>query len=171
MSKYAVLLLPFFIGSLITAEPLISKSSTDSVIKNSAQISVNNQFNQAETTELLARNYTKTKIIISSDYTYTPKAKESRVIKTLITAYSSCIEETDNTPFITASGNYVRPGVVAANFLPFGTKIRMPEIFGDKVFTVEDRMSRDYNDRIDVWFSTKEGALKFGQKISEIEIL
>jgi 3D (Asp-Asp-Asp) domain-containing protein len=172
MSKYAVLLLPFFIGSLLSAEPLIGKSSTNSVIENPAQIPVINQLtDQVKTAELLSRNYTKTKIIVSTDYAYAPKAKEPTVIKTLITAYSSCVEETDNTPFITASGNYVRPGVVAANFLPLGTKIRIPEIFGDKVFTVEDRMRRDYNDRVDIWFATKEGALNFGQQISKIEIL
>ena len=166
MSKCAVLLLPFFIGSLITVEPLISQSSTDSALVNSGSNVVNDQFlNQS--VELLAKNCPRT--TIASEYA--SEEKEPKVMKVLITAYSSSVDETDNTPLITASGNYVRPGVVAANFLAFGTRVRMPKIFGDKIFVVEDRLHQRYNDRIDVWFSTKEGALKFGQQISEIEIL
>jgi len=160
MSKNVVLLLPFFIGSLVTIEPLVSKSSTDAVIGNSELNRLNNQI---QTTELLAQNYPTIKI--------SSETEEARVIKTLITAYSSSPEQTDETPFITASGKYVHHGVVAANFLPFGTRIRIPEIFGDKVFVVEDRLDKRYNDRVDVWFPTKEGALKFGQQITEIEIL
>ena len=37
-----------------------------------------------------------------------------------LTAYSSSVDETDDTPFITASGKHVRDGIVATNFLPFG---------------------------------------------------
>ena len=166
MSKNVVLLLPFFIGSLVTIEPLVSKSSTDAVIGNSELNRLNNQI---QTTELLAQNYPTIKI--SSGHTHTSETEEPKVIKTLITAYSSSPEQTDETPFITASGKYVHHGVVAANFLPFGTRVRIPAIFGDKVFVVEDRLDERYNDRIDVWFPTKEGALKFGQQITEIEIL
>ena len=39
-----------------------------------------------------------------------------------VTAYSSTPEETDDTPFVTASGTSVRDGVIATNFLEFGTK-------------------------------------------------
>ena len=41
---------------------------------------------------------------------------EPKQIKIWITAYSSTPEETDSTPFITASGSHVRNGVAAANF-------------------------------------------------------
>lgn len=92
-------------------------------------------------------------------------------MEVLITAYSSTPDQTDSTPYLTASGSYVRIGVVAANFLPFGTKIIMPEIFGSQVFVVEDRLSKEYNDRIDVWFNSKKEAIHFGQKIGKVEIL
>ncbi len=59
-----------------------------------------------------------------------------------ITAYSSTVDQTDSTPFITANGVHVHDGVVATNALPFGTQIKIPALFGDKVFTVEDRMAR-----------------------------
>lgn len=88
-----------------------------------------------------------------------------------ITAYSSTPEETDNTPFITASGNYVRIGVAAANFLPFNSRFKLPELFGDQVFVVEDRMHERFNNRIDIWFSTKEEAKNFGKRLAKVEIL
>src|SRR3989338_8592683 len=43
---------------------------------------------------------------------------EERVMT--LTAYSSSADETDSTPFITASGSKTRHGVVASNDLPFG---------------------------------------------------
>ncbi|OGM89530.1 hypothetical protein A3J77_02040 [Candidatus Wolfebacteria bacterium RBG_13_41_7] len=97
--------------------------------------------------------------------------KPQKVVKILATAYSSSIDETDDTPFITASGSHVRNGVLAANFLPFGTKVKLPTVFGDKVFTVEDRLKDSYNDRVDIWFPSKEEALKFGVQVTEMEIL
>jgi 3D (Asp-Asp-Asp) domain-containing protein len=93
------------------------------------------------------------------------------VKRVYITAYSSTPEETDDTPFITASGKEVRDGIVAANFLPIGTKIRIPELFGDKVFVVEDRMHPRITDVIDIWMPTKDEAKQFGKVYSEIEIL
>ena len=104
-----------------------------------------------------------------------PSYKDSDVskkIKVIVTAYSSSIWETQGDPFITASGNRVRDGIVANNLLSFGTKIRLPEIFGDKVFIVEDRMnSRKGHYHIDVWFPSRELALNFGSKLTEMEIL
>lgn len=91
--------------------------------------------------------------------------------KIVITAYSSSPEQTDETPFITAAGTFVRPGIAAANFLPIGTKIRLPDAFGDQVFVIEDRMHSRYNDRIDVWFDDQPTAQEFGKQLSRIEIL
>lgn len=93
---------------------------------------------------------------------------ETRKVK--VTAYSSSPDETDDTPNITASGTETRHGVIAANFLPFGAKVRIPKHFGDTVFTVEDRMARRFNDRIDVWFPTKAEAKRFGLQFTEVEI-
>jgi 3D (Asp-Asp-Asp) domain-containing protein len=93
-------------------------------------------------------------------------------IKVIITAYSSTPEETDDTPFITAAGTPVRDGIVANNLLPFGTKIKVPEIYGDKIFVVEDRMNRKKGDyHFDIWFPSHQEAEKFGVKITYIDIL
>ncbi len=88
-----------------------------------------------------------------------------------VTAYSSSEDETDSTPFITASGTRVRDGVVASNFFGFGTKVRIPRLFGDKVFVIEDRMHERYQDRIDIWMPSKWHALRFGKQIAEVEIV
>jgi len=89
----------------------------------------------------------------------------------VITAYSSTIWETDSSPFITASGTHVRDGIIAANTLPFGAKIMIPEIFGDKVFTVEDRMAAKNYHKIDIWFPSTRQARHFGVKKAKILIL
>ena len=101
-----------------------------------------------------------------------PPLKVVRTINTVITAYSSTPEQTDDTPFTTASNKDVRDGIVANNLLPFGTQIRIPELYGDKVFVVEDRMSRRKgNYHFDIWFSDYDQALVFGAERTYIEIL
>src|SRR5438128_8379875 len=40
------------------------------------------------------------------------------------TAYSSTRDQTDASPFVTASGTRVRDGIIAINGLKFGTKVR-----------------------------------------------
>lgn len=95
----------------------------------------------------------------------------AKVYETFVTAYSSSVDETDSTPFTTASGKQVKDGIVAANFLPLGTKIRIPEIFGKKIFIVEDRMARRHADKVDIWFSTKEAAKTFGRKKLQVQVL
>jgi 3D (Asp-Asp-Asp) domain-containing protein len=95
-----------------------------------------------------------------------------KTIKVMITAYSSSPDETDDTPFITASNKYVRDGIIANNLLPFGTKVRIPALYGDKIFVVEDRMhKRKPNHQFDIWFPSKQLAINFGVKTAELEIL
>jgi len=96
---------------------------------------------------------------------------QQKTIRTVLTAYSSTPDQTDDTPFITASNTNVRDGVVASNFLAFGTKVQIPEIFGDKVFTVEDRMAKKHSDKIDIWFPERQLAKKFGIQEANVIIL
>jgi len=99
------------------------------------------------------------------------RVKVVDVINTTITGYSSTVDQTNCEPFITASGVRVRDGIVAANFLPFDTEIRIPKYFGDKVFIVKDRMNRRHTDRVDIWFPSRQEALNFGIKYTHIEIV
>ena len=99
-------------------------------------------------------------------------ADEIREIREVwVTAYSSTPEETDDTPFIVASGKSVAPGIMAANFLDFGTRVKIPDVFGDQVFVVEDRMHRRKTNFVDIWMPTKQDALNFGIHRAEIVIL
>ncbi|MBI1985018.1 MAG: 3D domain-containing protein [Candidatus Wildermuthbacteria bacterium] len=95
----------------------------------------------------------------------------ANTIPVVLTAYSSTIAQTDDTPFITASGAFVREGIVAANFLPMGTKIKIPDLYGDKVFVVEDRMHPRKKYQVDIWFPDYWDALNFGAQYSTIEVL
>jgi 3D (Asp-Asp-Asp) domain-containing protein len=88
-----------------------------------------------------------------------------------VTAYTSLADETDDTPFITADGSYVHDGVVATNLLPFGAKVMIPSLFGDKVFTVDDRMSKRLMNNIDVWMGTKAAAVVFGAHTAKVVVL
>ncbi|MFH1254989.1 MAG: hypothetical protein V1667_00750 [bacterium] len=93
----------------------------------------------------------------------------------MITAYNSEAGQTDNSPCITANNfNVCESGVedtLAANFLPFGSRVKIPELFGDKVFIVRDRMNKRFSDRIDIWMIEKPDAVNFGAKIAKIEVL
>ena len=107
-----------------------------------------------------------------------PDNEDIKIVKSSyhsITAYNSDVSQCDGSPCITANGfNLCEHGIedsVAANFLKFGTKIKIPDLYGDKVFVVRDRMNKRYSDRIDIWMKNKVDAKKFGVKIVKIEIL
>jgi len=89
----------------------------------------------------------------------------------VVTAYSSTPDQTDDTPFITANGTVVHDGIIAANWLKFGTRVRIPDMFGDKVFIVADRMNPRFDDRADIWMAERSDAVKFGIRRLAIEVL
>ncbi len=100
-----------------------------------------------------------------------PIRKARKVMKIVVTAYNSLEEQTDDTPFITAFGTRTRDGVVAANFLPRNTRVRFPEVYGDKIFIVEDRMNERYYYRLDIWMEKRDDAIQFGSQVLTVEIL
>ncbi len=87
-----------------------------------------------------------------------------RTVLTSMTAYSSAPNQTDGTPYVTADGTCVSDGIVASNFLKIGTRVRFPDLFGDKIFEVHDRMNDRYTNRIDVWMKDIKDARQFGLK-------
>ncbi len=91
-----------------------------------------------------------------------PPLKIKKIMFLTITGYSSSLDETDEDPWITAYNTLARDGIAASNILPFGTKIRIPSLFGDKIFVIEDKMNPRYRENLDIWFPTKEEAKKFG---------
>ncbi len=90
-------------------------------------------------------------------------------VRVLATAYSSTADQTDASPYTTASGATVGPNILAANFLPFGTVVRI----GGKLYTVEDRLHARYNGKslIDVWFPSRDQALAFGVRVIDMQIV
>jgi 3D (Asp-Asp-Asp) domain-containing protein len=101
-----------------------------------------------------------------------PVVKPNKVVRAVITAYTSTVDQCDDDPFVAASGKRVYDGMIAANWLPFGTKIKIPSLYGDKIFTVDDRMNARYGyGRMDVWLdASKAEARQFGVKRVEVEV-
>jgi len=91
-----------------------------------------------------------------------------------MTAYTSDPAQTDDTPCITASGLDVCErnieNVVAANFLPLGTRVKIPEMYGDRIFYVEDRMNKRYDYRMDIWMKDITDARQFGLRTLTVEV-
>ena len=93
-----------------------------------------------------------------------------------LTAYNSEVAQTDGDPCTTANGfNVCKHGIedtVAANFLPMGTVITIPDLFGDKEFVVRDRTSTRFNDkRTDIWMKTRSDAMQFGIRHAHIVVV
>lgn len=99
-------------------------------------------------------------------------APTRRTVRVSVSAYSSTRDQTDADPFTTASGAKVHEGTIAMNGVPFGTRVRLPNSFGNKVFVVEDRMSGRYGrNHADIWMPTLGEALKWGRRTVTVEIL
>ena len=86
----------------------------------------------------------------------------------IATAYNALPEQTDSTPFITASGERVRVGIIAANWLPFGAELKI----NGQIYIVKDRMSKKYDyPHIDIFMWELEEAKEFGVRELEVELV
>ena len=154
---------------------VINMAFPQSVLAESAFAKSNGQI------ELVMQSLYGNDLLTQKYFEYEQKQEELRTkspIKTttvVATAYSSTPDQTDSTPCIAADGFNVcangQENIIAANFLPFGTKVRVPDQFGDQIFTVHDRMNPRFNHRIDFWKTSRNRALSFGKRLVEIEIV
>lgn len=97
-----------------------------------------------------------------------------KTITVTATAYNSLAGQTDSTPCMPAMHTfdlckfYEENGFgnsIAANFLPLGTQVTFPDLYGDKIFVVRDRMNARYGyGRVDIWMHEKADAKVFGVK-------
>lgn len=142
--------------------PLMVKASFDLNMANSTQKIANLDQKPSDKPE------TSIKLAMADNDEQQP----DRVLDAVITAYTSTPGQTDDSPFIAASGKRVHDGMIAANGLPFGTQIKIPALYGDKIFVVEDRMNSRYGlGRMDIWLdTTRAEAMKFGVKRVQVEI-
>lgn len=113
----------------------------------------------------------------TKDYGTLPVSETAKARKTFtvpITAYTSEVGQTDDSPCVTASGLNVckrdQEDIVAANFLPIGTHVRIPELYGDRIFSVQDRMNARFNRHVDIWLKDLQQAKQFGLKFAKIEV-
>ncbi len=132
------------------------------------------ELNPDRTMALIAKGgITNDSVMEQSIVSQTASIAGTQQIRVWVTAYTSDPLETDDTPNITALGTETREGIAAANFLPFGTKFMIPEVYGNRVFVIEDRMNARFNDQriVDIWFNDKTEAIKFGKQVFTINLL
>jgi 3D (Asp-Asp-Asp) domain-containing protein len=156
----------------ITHPQDIEKFSKNESLEINSLVNLKYPKNTNSTEGLFLSEDASKKILLKSDKEIALKTNNPKNTKNVwVTAYSSSFDETDDDPFITASGKFVQDGFVATNILPLGTKIKIPEIFGEKIFVVEDRMHSRKQNVVDVWMESKEKAIKFGAHYTNIVIL
>lgn len=151
-------------------------SRNDTALANSLYVGTNFSLdnvlgNDDDTKDLLTIQTNSIMELPRISQTAVKAAKAKRVYTVSVSAYSSTPDQTDDSPFITARGTYVRDGIVAANFLPFGTAIKIPAMYGNKIFIVEDRMAKRFSQNVDIWFGDRESAIQFGRRTLTIEVV
>lgn len=158
-----VVILGMFSSSIQTASAVTASTSTDVVtlpvpiITTTTTVQTDND-DAADTDDVIQE--------IPTASTSPARLPSLRTYTVDSTAYTSTVEECDDSPFITADGSHVADGIVAANFLPFGTKIRLPTIYGDRIFEVHDRMNKRYWYRVDIWMNNGRNMRQYGIKRS-----
>lgn len=109
-----------------------------------------------------------------------PVAVGAAGLRVLATAYTSEVDLTDDSPLLTATNTGVREGIIALSqdllrsFTPgapfdYGDMI---EVGGVGRFRIEDTMHPRWQKRADIWFPTREQAMRWGARsvaIKEIE--
>ena len=83
-----------------------------------------------------------------------------------ITAYTATEEECGKADGITASGEVARRGMIAADWLPFGTEV---EINGE-VYVVKDRFGDGKYGKIDIYVDSIEEANQIGRYKTTVKV-
>lgn len=68
----------------------------------------------------------------------------------------------------TASGVWPAVGMAAADHLPFGSKVYLPD---GSVVVILDRFGGGYSDRLDLFLATEDECWKFGRKIMRCKVV
>ena len=128
----------------------------------------------------LFSNDTVEAITVAPSFPDMAEAEPRKVILAVMTAYSSDVGQTDDSPCIPADSTYDlcehynqegEQNTIATNFLPLGTKVKFPELYGDKIFVVRDRMNARYGyGRGDIWMPSRAEAVSFGVKRVKMEV-
>lgn len=98
--------------------------------------------------------------------------KKMKIVE--VTAYSPNEQETDDTPFHTASNRKVRNGIVAVSRdlfnqgWVFGRKIYINSL---GIYTIDDLMADSKKNQIDIFMFDSQQAISFGRKTLEAHLL
>lgn len=114
-------------------------------------------------------------------------AAPPHTLEVVVTAYSSTPAQTDGDPTVTATGQSVRPGILAVSRdlletqLPYGTQVRIAEIRADEegcggyptstVFEVQDTMAASIQNQVDIWMPSLDEALAWGRCVATLEVV
>ncbi len=92
-----------------------------------------------------------------------------------ISAYCSCKKCCGKSDGITASGDKVKYGMIALNWLPFGTNVYIKDL---GIFVVKDRGSSrifgsktNHKKQLDIYMDSHKKAIDFGIKYKEVVIM
>jgi 3D (Asp-Asp-Asp) domain-containing protein len=110
--------------------------------------------------------------LIEAGYPDAPFRPHDLVVQVTCTAYSSTRDQTDSTPFLTASLQPVGPHIIALSrdllrrYTPgapfdFGDVV---EVVGVGLFRVEDTMHRRWQRRADIWVASRSEARQWGRR-------
>lgn len=67
----------------------------------------------------------------------------------------------------TASGVMPQVGMCAADHLPFGTKVTLPD---GRILTITDRFGGNYTNRLDIFMNTESECWQFGRQYLKCRI-
>lgn len=103
----------------------------------------------------------------------------SAPVKRAVTAYTSDPAETDSTPCKSANGmnichmaTEITMRLCAANFVPFGTTLRLQDGNDEFMCLVVDRTNKKYADRVDLYFGMdKQAAISWGVRAMDVSVI
>ena len=67
----------------------------------------------------------------------------------------------------TASGVWPAGGMAAADHLPFGTKVTLPD---GRVLTITDRFGGNYDNRLDIFLNSEAECWQFGRQFLRCKV-
>ena len=113
------------------------------------------------------RTFNNTELVAPIERPPEPSRGGARVVRCTITYYTASSDECGKSDGIGAAGVRMEPGMVACDFLPLWSKVRID----GKTYVVTDRFGGGYTDKIDVFCTDKSYALRMGKSVKEVEII
>ena len=125
-------------------------------------------FTSTKTESIELKDNNPTVIHVESKYDLSKAEYSERVIRDVsVTSYNNDINQTDDTPNVTASNRPVREGMVAVSrdflsYVKYGDLMYV-ECF-DRWFIVDDAMNKRFTKRIDIFLFDRKESLKINKK-------